>query len=192
VNIGYVRVSSVDQNTGRQLEILAPCGIEKYFEEKVSGKDLNRPQLKSMLDFAREGDIIYVESISRLARNTLDLLNIVDTLRIKNVGLVSIKESIDTSSPTGQFMLSVFGALSQLERDTIRQRQREGIDLALAQNRPYGRPKIQVDSKFAAIVARWRAGEITATEAIRLTGLKRNTFYNRVRDLDPSSTSPKL
>jgi DNA invertase Pin-like site-specific DNA recombinase len=119
VNIAYVRVSSADQNTARQLEALKNYNIDKYYEEKISGKDTNRPMLKAMLEFAREGDTVYIESISRLARNTLDFLKIVEQLTEKGIKLISLKESIDTSTPQGKFMLSVFAALSQLERDTI-------------------------------------------------------------------------
>lgn len=184
MNIAYVRVSTKEQNTGRQLEALKAYNISKMYEEHISGKDTNRPQLKAMLEFAREGDTIYIESISRLARNTLDFLNIVEQLTAKGVSIVSLKESIDTSTPQGKFMLSVFAALSQLERDTIKQRQREGIDLALAEGRSYGRPKIEVDSKFVDVYSQWKAKEITAVEAMKLTGLKKNTWYNRVKEYE--------
>jgi DNA invertase Pin-like site-specific DNA recombinase len=184
VNIAYVRVSSADQNTARQLEALKNYNIDKYYEEKISGKDTNRPMLKAMLEFAREGDTVYIESISRLARNTLDFLKIVEQLTEKGIKLISLKESIDTSTPQGKFMLSVFAALSQLERDTIKQRQREGIDLALKQKRPYGRPKIEINDKFKTVYRQWKDGKITAVEAMKLAGMKKNTFYNRVKELE--------
>lgn len=192
MNIAYVRVSTQEQNTGRQLEALKPFNIERIFEEKISGKDINRPQLKALQDFAREGDTIYIESISRLARNTLDFLNIVEQFTDKGVNLISLKESIDTSTPQGKFMLSVFAALSQLERDTIKQRQREGIALNRAQNKPYGRPKIEIDESFKSAYKRWKSDEITAVEAMKLTGLKKNTFYNRVKDYEKSVASGVL
>ncbi len=184
MNIAYVRVSSADQNTARQLEALKNYNIDKYYEEKISGKDTNRPMLKAMLEFAREGDTVYIESISRLARNTLDFLKIVEQLTEKGIKLISLKESIDTSTPQGKFMLSVFAALSQLERDTIKQRQREGIDLALKQKRPYGRPKIEINDKFKTVYRQWKDGKITAVEAMKLAGMKKNTFYNRVKELE--------
>lgn len=183
MNIAYVRVSAQDQNTGRQLEALKNHNIDKFYEEKISGKDTNRPMLKAMLEFARECDTVYIESISRLARNTLDFLKIVEQLTEKGIKLISLKESIDTSTPQGKFMLSVFAALSQLERDTIKQRQREGIDLALQQKRPYGRPRVEIDDKFKAVYKQWRSGNITAVEAMKQLGMKKNTFYNRVQDL---------
>lgn len=183
MNIAYVRVSTQEQNTGRQLEALKNHNIDKTYEEKISGKDTNRPMLKAMLEFAREGDTVYIESISRLARNTLDFLKIVEQFTEKGIKLISLKESIDTSTPQGKFMLSVFAALSQLERDTIKQRQREGIDLALEQKRPYGRPKIEIDDKFRTIYRQWKDGKITAVEAMKLAGMKKNTFYNRADEL---------
>lgn len=184
MNIAYIRVSTSDQNSGRQLEALKLYNIIKIFEEKITGKNTNRPQLELMLDFAREGDTIYIESISRLARNTLDFLRLVEQFKDKGVNLISLKENIDTSTPQGQFMLSVFAALSQLERDTIRQRQREGIDLALAENRAYGRPKKPISDQFIKAYKRWKAGEITAVKAMELTGYKRGTFYRRVSDIE--------
>lgn len=184
MNIAYVRVSTLEQNTGRQLEALKNHNIDKYYEEKISGKDTNRPMLKAMLEYAREGDTVYIESISRLARNTLDFLKIVEQFTEKGIKLISLKESIDTSTPQGQFMLSVFAALSQLERDTIKQRQREGIDIALEQKRPYGRPKIVIDDKFKEVYRQWKDGKITAVEAMKQAGMKKNTFYNRVKELE--------
>ena len=184
MNIAYVRVSTQEQNTGRQLEALIQYNIERTFEEKISGKDTNRPQLKAMMEFAREGDVVYIESISRLARSTRDFLNIVDEMTAKNISLVSLKEHIDTTTPQGKFMLSVFAALSELERETIKQKQAEGIALNRAQNKPYGRPRIEIDEVFETTYKRWKAEEITAVEAMKLTGLKKNTFYNRVKDYE--------
>lgn len=121
-NIGYVRVSSITQNTGRQFVLFEERGIhlDKTYTEKVSGKNIkDRPQLQEMLKYVREGDTVYIESISRLARNIMDLLKIVEQLQEKHVELVSLKETIDTSTPQGKFLLSIFGAMAQLERDTI-------------------------------------------------------------------------
>lgn len=182
MRIGYIRVSALDQNTERQHVILEPYKIEKIFEEKISGKDRNRPALQEMLKFARDGDIIYIESISRLARNTKDLLNIVEELTEKNVGLVSAKEQIDTTTPAGKFILTVFAALSQLERDTIKQRQQEGIAVARKKGIRFGRPKIIPPQNFNQNIKDWREGKITAVEAMRRLGLKHGTFYKLVRE----------
>lgn len=177
MKIGYIRVSSIDQNCDRQHEILKQYNLEKIFEEKISGKDRNRPTLQEMLKFCREDDIIHIESISRLARNTKDFLNIVDELSEKNVGLISCKESIDTSSPSGRFILTVFAALSQLERDTIKQRQREGIDIARKNGKKFGRPSIPLPQNFNQNIREWKDGKITAVEAMQRMNLKPNTFY---------------
>ena len=111
--IAYIRVSTKEQNTGRQYELLKERGIipDKTYEEKLSGKNTDRPELRAMLAYIREGDTVYIESISRLARNTRDFLTLVDYLQSKQVDLVSLKENIDTATPTGKFMLSVFAAL---------------------------------------------------------------------------------
>ncbi|WP_330427941.1 recombinase family protein [Butyricicoccus sp. OF10-2] len=129
-NIAYVRVSTVEQNDERQREALAAYQIDKWFCEKVSGKDTNRPQLQAMLEFVREGDTVYVHDFSRLARSTADLLNIVDTLAAKGVHLVSRKEAVDSSTPTGKLMLTMIGAIAEFERANLLERQREGIAIA--------------------------------------------------------------
>lgn len=137
-----------------------------------------------MISFAREGDKVVCSDISRIARNTRDLLTIIDELQKKGVAFQSLKESIDTSTPQGQFMLTVFGALAQLERDCIRQRTEEGRRIAMQEGRISGRPKVQVDKKqFLQVCVKWRAHEITAVEAQRLTGLTSSTFYRHVKEM---------
>ena len=131
--IGYIRVSTEHQETARQQEIMDGYHVDRIFSEKLSGANTDRPQHKAMLDYVREGDTLYIESISRLGRSTKDLLNIIDTLTEIGVTLVSHKENIDTDTPAGKFMLTVFAALSQLEREQLKQRQREGIEIAKAQ-----------------------------------------------------------
>lgn len=182
--LGYIRVSTEEQNTARQ-EVQLRDMVDKLYLEKQSGKSTDaRPELKKMMDFVREGDIIVVESISRFARNTKDLLSLVDELKGKGADFVSLKESIDTTTPQGQFMLTVFAAMAQLERDCILERQREGIAIAKEQGKYKGRQPIQIDENaFQAECAKWRAGEITATEAMKRLGLKPNTFYRRITKL---------
>jgi DNA invertase Pin-like site-specific DNA recombinase len=182
--VAYVRVSCKDQNTGRQIEALKQHGIDKIFEEKISGKNTNRPQLLKMLEWVREGDTVYVESFSRLARNMLDLLKIIDDLSQKSVGFVSLKENIDTTTPAGRLQLGVFAAIYQFERECSKERQREGIDLALKEGRAYGRPKHEIDAKFLDAYKTWKSGKITAVEAMKQAGVKKNTWYNRVKELE--------
>lgn len=179
----YARCSTAEQNEARQLEDAKRCQAEKVFVDKMSGKNADRPQLKAMLSFVREGDKVICSDISRIARNTRDLLTIIDKLQEKGVAFQSLKEAIDTTTPQGQFMLTVFGALAQLERDCIRQRTEEGRRIAIQEGRYKGKPKTPIDEKkFRTVCARWRAGEITAVQAQRIMGLKPSTFYRRVKE----------
>ena len=139
MNIAYVRVSTIDQNEARQLESLQKHDIEKWFTEKVSGKDTNRPELKAMLDFAREGDTIYIHDFSRIARNTRDLLDIAEDLQRRKIQLVSLHENIDTSTPSGKLMLTMIGAIAEFERANLLERQREGIACAVKAGKYKGR-----------------------------------------------------
>ena len=125
MKIAYVRVSTVEQNEARQIEALKKYDVDKQFTEKVSAKDTNRPQLQAMIDFAREGDTIYIHDFSRLARSTADLLKLVEQLQAKGVHLVSNKENIDTSTPTGRLMLTMIGAINEFERCNLLERQRD-------------------------------------------------------------------
>lgn len=182
LKIGYIRVSTVEQNIARQEVIMKKLDVEKIFIDKISGKNKERPMLKEMMDFVRSGDIVVVESISRFARNTRDLLELVDQLVAKGVQFVSMKEKIDTSTPSGKFMLTVFGAVAQLERDYILQRQKEGIAIAKANGKYQGRKKIQND-RFDEIYEKWKNNEITATQAMKLLNFSKTTFYRRVKEM---------
>ena len=132
MKIGYIRISSADQNTARQEVLMQELGVEHVYIDRMSGKNTDRPELKRMMNYVRDGDTVIVESISRFARNTRDLLELIEQLNEKNVEFVSKKEAIDTSTPTGKFMLTIFGAVAELEREYILQRQREGIEIAKA------------------------------------------------------------
>jgi len=189
----YIRVSDQNQKTHRQLDALKGLGIPKanIFIEKQSGKDTKRPQLQSLMDTVQAGDIIIVESISRFARNTKDLLNLVENLIKKNVEFISLKEHIDTTSPTGRFMLTVLGAVSQLEREYILQRQAEGIMAAKARGVKLGRPTIKTPENFEKIVQLWINRKISFEEALEKTGLKQSTFYNRLKGLRENKTLKK-
>lgn len=184
MKVGYVRCSTIEQNEARQMKMMEEHNIEKVFIDKASGKDTNRENYKAMMAFVRTGDSVTVESISRIARNVRDLLSIVSTLTEKGVEFISLKENIDTTTPQGRFMLTVFGALSELERESILQRQREGIEIAKAEGKYKGRKPVAInETKFRAVCTRWRAGEITATAAMRELDLKPNTFYRRVKEM---------
>ena len=185
MRVGYVRCSTVEQNEARQLKMMEEQKVEKLFIDKASGKNVDRKDFKAMMSFVRAGDTVIVESISRIARNTRDLLTIISSLTEKGVEFVSLKENIDTTTPHGRFMLTVFGALAELERESILERQREGIEIAKAEGKYKGRKPIPVDTaKFRAVCASWRSGEITARMAMKKVGVKPNTFYRRVNDLN--------
>ena len=179
MKVGYVRVSTEEQNTARQEVALKD--VEKLFIEKVSGKDMNRPQLRALLDFVREGDVVVVESYSRLARSTKDLLSIIEQLENKGVKFVSLKEQIDTSSPQGRFCLVLFGGLAQFERELTLQRQREGIDIAKAEGKYKGRKPIALPENYNDIMAIWRKGDITARKAMSMLNMNATTFYRKAR-----------
>lgn len=182
--VGYVRISTVEQNEARQIEALQQRGVDpdNFYIDKQSGKNTDRPALKELLAYVRRGDTVVTESISRIARNTKDLLTIIEQLQKKGVEFVSLKESIDTTTPQGKFMLTIFAAMAELERDNILQRQAEGIAIAKAQGKYKGRKPIQIDDTlFRSTVAEWRQGKITAKAAMEVVWLKSNTFYRRVK-----------
>ena len=177
MKVGYCRVSSEDQNLERQLVAMEEKGVEKIFQEKISGKNTERPELKKMIDFVREGDTVYIESYSRLARSSMDLLSLVNTLAEKQVSVVSLKENLDTSTPMGRLILTFIAGLVQFERECTLERQREGIAIAKAAGKYKGKPKMTLPPNFAEMVRSWRQGLITAKKAQQLTGMKASTFY---------------
>lgn len=184
MNIAYVRVSTVEQNEARQVEALEKYGIDKWFREKVSAKDINRPELQSMLEFAREGDTVYIMDFSRLARSTKDLLELVERMESKSIKLVSLKESIDSSTPTGKLMLTMIGAIAEFERTNLLERQREGIAIAKAEGKYKGRKRIPRPSNFGEVYSRWKRREMTGKEAMEQLELKRNTFYKMIKEFE--------
>ena len=182
---GYVRVSTADQNEDRQLDAMDALKIpqKQVYIDKQSGKDTARPGLQRLIAEVKCGDTIVVESVSRFARNTNDLLGLIEKLSAKGVEFVSQKENIDTNTPTGKFMLTVFGAFAELEREYILKRQEEGIASAKARGVKFGRPKKELPENFAEVVKNWECGNISFDEALIQTGLKQATFYNRLREL---------
>ena len=178
--IKYIRVSTQEQNTARQETDKEQ--FDKVYIDKASGKNIDRPELKKMMDYVREGDTVVVESYSRIARNTKDLLEIIDRLNKKGVAFISQKEQIDTSTPAGRLMLTIFAGLAQFERECLLERQAEGIAIAKAEGK-MGRPSIEPGKEFADIVKRWKAGEMTAVEAMKAAGMTKTTFYKKVKEL---------
>lgn len=193
MKVGYVRASDEGQNTIRQEIIMKELGVEKVYLEKVSGKSREgRPELEAMMNFVREGDVVVVESISRFARSTKDLLNLVEELKEKGVEFISQKEAIDTQTPQGKFMLTVFGAMAELEREQILQRQKEGIAAAKEAGKYKGRKPIEVDEDLLKSVhSKWYKNEITTAHAIKKLGVSRNTFYRRMWEYEDEMGIPR-
>ena len=173
--LAYVRVSTVEQNEDRQLENLKRYKIDKWFVEKISAKDTNRPQLNAMLDYAREGDTIFIHDFSRLARSTKDLLEIIDYLQKKNIILVSSKENIDTGTPTGKLMLTMIGAINEFERTNLLERQREGIAIAKAKGKYKGRKAVNVPD-FEKHYERYMRREVSKAQLARELNISRPTL----------------
>lgn len=176
---GYARVSTEQQNLDRQLDALNKYGVDIIFNEKMTGTKRNRPELSKMLDRLTEGDTVVVESLSRLGRSTKDLIELVDLFEKKKVHFVSLKEQIDTSSPTGKFLFTLMSAISQFERDVIAERTKEGLRSARARGRLGGRPKTDVTSINKAIKL-YNTRQYSIKEIEELTGVKKSTLYRHL------------
>ncbi len=183
MKVAYIRVSTIEQNEARQLEAMQDKGIEKYFIEKVSGKNTDRPQLKAMLEYVREGDTVYIHDFSRLARSTKDLLEIVELLNNKGVTLISNKENIDTSTPTGKLMLTMIGAIAEFERANLLERQREGIEIAKREGKYKGGQVKAIDNNtFDKLYAKYKSREINKTELAEKLNISRPTLNKLLKD----------
>lgn len=177
MRVAYVRVSTVEQNEARQIEALKKYDIEKWFTEKVSGKNTDRPQLKAMLDFVREGDTVYIHDFSRLARSTKDLLQIVENFQQKKVHLVSNKENLDTSTPTGKLMLTMIAAINEFERTNMLDRQREGIAIAKAKGKYKGGQIKKIDrEEFSKLLKDYQCRKINKVRFAEKINVSRPTL----------------
>lgn len=183
--LAYVRVSTVEQNEARQKEALEKYGIDKWFCEKVSAKDTNRPQLKAMLDYAREGDTIYIHDFSRLARSTKDLLGLVEQMQTKGIQLISNKENLDTSTPTGKLMLTMIAAINEFERENLLERQREGIAIAKKDGKYKGRKEINIPN-FEEHYQRYKTRQINKANLAKQLNISRPTLDKLIEQYDNS------
>ena len=182
MKIGYVRVSTVDQNEARQVEARKKYGIEKWYSEKVSGKDLNRPKLQEMLDFVREGDTIFIHDFSRISRSVKDLLSLIDLLEAKKVHLVSLKENLDTSTPAGRLMLTMIGAINEFERANLLERQAEGIAIAKAKGKYKGRKAIEINEAFIEGYNKYLARKLSKSALAKELGVSRPTLDKLINE----------
>ena len=183
--IGYARVSTEQQSLDRQIDALINYGVtnddKHLFTEKMTGTKKDRPALDKVRLIVREGDIVVIESLSRLGRSTKDLLSLVDEFDGKGVQLISLKENIDTHTPTGRLLLTVLSAICQFERDLTVQRTSEGLQAARARGRKGGRPK--ADSKAVdKAIKLYNTQTYSLREITALTGISQATLYRRLAD----------
>lgn len=183
-NIAYVRVSTIDQNEERQLQALEKHNIDKWFTEKVSGKNTNRPELQRMLEYVREGDTVYVHDFSRLARSTKDLLQLVEDLQLKGVHLVSNKENMDTSTATGKLMVTMMAAIAEFERANLLERQREGISIAKASGKYKGRKAVEATERFTELYSQYQNRQISKLKFANLYGVSRPTLDKLLKNYE--------
>lgn len=187
----YIRVSSKDQNIIRQEVKAKEMNLPKnhIFIEKISGKNTtDRPALNNLLGILKHGDKLIVDSISRFARNTKDLIELVEQLNNKGVNFVSLKESIDTTTPTGMFMLTVFGAVAQLEREYIKDRQMEGIEIAKKEGKFKGRKPIEYPKQWDKYYKMMKDGQIKGVDVMKILELKKTTFYKLIKQYEDNKS----
>ena len=180
LRLGYARVSTESQNLDRQIDALNQYGVDEIYTEKMTGTKAHRPELDKVRLRARAGDAIVVESLSRLGRSTKDLLNLLDDFERKGIQLVSLKEDIDTATPTGKLLVTVLSALSQFERDLIVQRTNEGLKAARARGRKGGRPKADQKAVEKAVKL-YEAQTHSIKEITQITGISQATLYRALK-----------
>ena len=176
MKFGYARVSTDDQELARQIDALNNYGVDKIYKEKITGTKAKRPELDKLKNALREGDEVIIESLSRLGRSTKDLLNLIEEWNNQGVKLVSLKESIDTTTPTGKLLTTVLSAISQFERDITVQRTNEGLQAARARGRKGGRPKAS-STKVEKAVKLYHAQTHSIKEIIVICGISQATLY---------------
>lgn len=180
--IGYARVSTVDQNLDRQLDSLGENGAEKVFTEKITGKKYDRPELLRMIDQLRDGDIVIISELTRLSRSTKDLFTIVEQIQSKGANIRSLKETwLDTTTPHGKLMFTIFAGLSQFEADLTAQRTREGLAAARARGRLGGRPKVASDKSGMALKM-YDSKDFSVDEICKSCHIGKTTLYRLLRN----------
>ena len=180
MKFGYARVSTEEQNLDRQLDQLKVAGVEKIYKEKITGTKKDRPELQKMLDYAREGDIIVISDLTRLSRSTRDLISISEQLKEKGIELVSLKETLDTTTATGKMMFGMLAVLAQFERDQISERTKEGLKSARARGKTGGRPTVDKKNIENALVL-YDDGKVSVSDICTMCNISKNTLYNYIR-----------
>ena len=172
----YARVSTADQNLDRQRDALEKYGIDRLYCEKISGTKKSRPELDRMLSELQEGDTIVIESLSRLGRSVKNLAELMEVLNNRNIRLVSLKETIDTTSSTGRLLFTILSSLAQFERDVLVERTQEGLKAARARGRYGGRPKTD-EAALKKAVALYQTKQYSLKEIREMTGISASTIY---------------
>ena len=180
MKIGYGRVSSLSQDLDLQRQALEQAGCEKIFLETASGAIHDRPQLKAALEYARAGDSIVVWKLDRLARSLRQLINTIDTLKDREVGFMSLTETIDTTSHTGRLIFQMFAALSEFERELIRERTKAGLENAKCNGRIGGRPLQATNQKIEMAKVMLSDGRLTVVEVADELGISSSTLYRHL------------
>ena len=179
---GYARVSTEQQNLDRQLDALRKYGVDMIYNEKMTGTKKDRPELSKLLDRMTEGDTVVVAELSRLGRSTKDLIELTEQFQQKGVHLISLKESIDTSTPTGKLLFTLMSAIAQFERDVIADRTREGLRSARARGRTGGRTKTDAVAIKRAVKL-YNTQQYSIRKIEELTGVKKSTLYRYLKEL---------
>jgi DNA invertase Pin-like site-specific DNA recombinase len=175
--IGYARVSTRDQKPHLQLDALQEAGCERVFEETASGAKRDRPELKAVLDFMRAGDNLVVWKLDRLARSTRQLLETVEALELRGIGLKILTQNIDTTNAGGRLIFTVFSAIAEFEREIVRERTRAGLDAARSRRRTGGRPRALSDKDLKEARVLLTDPEITVEDVARRLGVGPSTLY---------------
>jgi DNA invertase Pin-like site-specific DNA recombinase len=181
--IGYARVSTIEQKLDLQIDALTKYGCERIFEEKKSGKNLDREQLNLLLDIVRPGDKIVVWKLDRIGRSIKDRVILLETLKNKNIHFISLTENIDTSTKMGEFFYHMMSLLAQTERETLIERSNAGREAARARGRFGGRPVKKVDpKKLNLAIKMYNLKEVNCFEAASLSGISHVTFYKKLKE----------
>jgi DNA invertase Pin-like site-specific DNA recombinase len=177
--IGYARVSTVDQNLDRQLSMLTDYGCEKIVKEKFTGTTKDRKGLHQLFEVIRKGDTVVVESISRLGRKTLDILNIIQQFEEKGVHFISLKENMDTKTSTGKAMFQMMCVIAELERNLIAKRVKEGLEASKKRGKTLGRPKLDKE-KLTVALRMYDSKEYSVKEIVSATGISQGSLYRAI------------
>ncbi len=181
MNIGYARVSTIDQNLEMQLDALQNAKCEQLFQEKITGTKLDRPALMEALAYARTGDVLVIWKLDRLGRSLKDLLTIVNELEQRKIGLKSLQENIDTTTSTGKLVFHIFAALAEFEKDIIKERTNAGLKAARSRSRLGGRPKLLNEKQINLLRSLYQDQQTPVIEIAKMMNISKKSIYNYLK-----------